>query len=50
MREMAKEEMDNSQERLPVLEEEIKICEDDQLNVFDLCMMKRMLIVKINSN
>ena len=26
------------------------LCEDDQLNVFDLCMMKRMLIVKINSN
>ena len=26
MREMAKEEMDNSQERLPVLEEEIKLC------------------------
>ena len=25
MREMAKEEMDNSQERLPVLEEEIKL-------------------------
>lgn len=26
------------------------LCEDDRLDVFDLCMMKRMLIVKINSN